>query len=989
MADQKISQLTELTSPLSGDTLPIVNSGETKQISVGNLLSALPMASESTLGGIKVDGTTILIDEGGVISVAGGEQPSYRGFYVGVNRVYGEGEATSVNQMIFSNSTISPTYGNITTDTDDDNFRALNLDGDIVVMLNLYGSSDTEALSLVNLKTVAELFIDNVLYNGETAVTTADTAKTRFENNLSTIIAPVSANLLSDGLFQFLTYNNNFGVVGSTTGGTGNGLSINGITYNMSNDTLGVGSWTNGSGYVTGDTLTILGTNITDANGSPLFSPANDVTVTIAEVNELGNIISFTFTGTLPRPTETWPTNSINDGYNDIYDTGNYINTDISSNVPYFGGVVATGSDSSDYWGVDSEYVVVYDNSVWAIMSFGTSVTSVNYGGGSGFDSSGVKESQSLIGGGGNEVSLGNFVFNGNIMSISDDEGDITIRSSDDLILESRNDDTIIRSDDDVRIEMGYNFTENTYNWAINLRNDGEIEFYNGPEGNQYGKVRPEKVNSINSLSVESVGNVYIKSNGDSSIWTFDTSGGLNLPSGGDIKDSSGNSVLSGSNTHPYFISTDTGSAQNFKVGDNVWLGDNGTSNTLVVNGIQDSGSAFITFGHGTGHIHPYIGHVADEDANVLSVVADTTKISSAVIIGSGSLVAGDPEMLHIYSSGSYNIAYLKGNTETYAQINIQNINNTAGASSDLVLTANNGNEDNHYVNLGINSSGWEYQTSSIGYQNDAYLYNVGQDLYIGSMEPASADHGHVHIFASSSWDNAEINVLSDHKVGFNTGSVTEGFNFEFSGSVKLNSDLKVNGYIQSSGSLILQPDISDSRYVEIYNTGATDIHIKGNTTHTFLGDDTNYVKIDSTAETVTINTTSGTTVNGFVVLANVSSSLDFANDTAAEAGGVPLGGLYRNGNFIMIRMSSSVSYSTYTLGSNQLSESGACQNFIDAPLDFYGDGGIEINVGESLYQNTILSIPAPDGYYSDGSSTYLISGGSGQIGSINPSGCV
>jgi hypothetical protein len=38
-------------------------------------------------------------------------------------------------------------------------------------------------------------------------------------------------------------------------------------------------------------------------------------------------------------------------------------------------------------------------------------------------------------------------------------------------------------------------------------------------------------------------------------------------------------------------------------------------------------------------------------------------------------------------------------------------------------------------------------------------------------------------------------------------------------------------------------------------------------------------------------------------ILARVSSSLNFANDTAAAAGGVPLGGLYRNGNAIQIRL--------------------------------------------------------------------------------------
>jgi hypothetical protein len=38
-------------------------------------------------------------------------------------------------------------------------------------------------------------------------------------------------------------------------------------------------------------------------------------------------------------------------------------------------------------------------------------------------------------------------------------------------------------------------------------------------------------------------------------------------------------------------------------------------------------------------------------------------------------------------------------------------------------------------------------------------------------------------------------------------------------------------------------------------------------------------------------------------VLTQVSQSLNFADDTAAAAGGVPLGGLYRNGNFIAIRI--------------------------------------------------------------------------------------
>ena len=45
------------------------------------------------------------------------------------------------------------------------------------------------------------------------------------------------------------------------------------------------------------------------------------------------------------------------------------------------------------------------------------------------------------------------------------------------------------------------------------------------------------------------------------------------------------------------------------------------------------------------------------------------------------------------------------------------------------------------------------------------------------------------------------------------------------------------------------------------------------------------------------------THTNGYVVLSQVSQSLNFVDDAAAASGGVPLGGLYRNGNFIVIRI--------------------------------------------------------------------------------------
>lgn len=48
---------------------------------------------------------------------------------------------------------------------------------------------------------------------------------------------------------------------------------------------------------------------------------------------------------------------------------------------------------------------------------------------------------------------------------------------------------------------------------------------------------------------------------------------------------------------------------------------------------------------------------------------------------------------------------------------------------------------------------------------------------------------------------------------------------------------------------------------------------------------------------------TGSANINGFMTYPQVSASLNFADDTAAAAGGVPLGGLYRNGNAIQIRL--------------------------------------------------------------------------------------
>ena len=47
------------------------------------------------------------------------------------------------------------------------------------------------------------------------------------------------------------------------------------------------------------------------------------------------------------------------------------------------------------------------------------------------------------------------------------------------------------------------------------------------------------------------------------------------------------------------------------------------------------------------------------------------------------------------------------GDVDSYYQVVVQNLNSGSAASGDFVITADDGTDENYYINIGINSSGW------------------------------------------------------------------------------------------------------------------------------------------------------------------------------------------------------------------------------------------------------------------------------------------
>jgi hypothetical protein len=183
------------------------------------------------------------------------------------------------------------------------------------------------------------------------------------------------------------------------------------------------------------------------------------------------------------------------------------------------------------------------------------------------------------------------------------------------------------------------------------------------------------------------------------------------------------------------------------------------------------NGEEVVTLGGGTGE-----GNISGSQ-NFVPVFNTTSSLATSSIYDSGSFTAigsstpsdpTNPERLLIDAgtTTSYNLISAKGEVNNYLQLNIQNLSSGDTGSSDIVATANNGDETSYYIDMGINGSGYG-SPSGIGGSNDAYLYSRGQDLLIGNASP----NQRVILFNGEgpALDNARIYITANGVVAINT----------------------------------------------------------------------------------------------------------------------------------------------------------------------------------------------------------------------------
>lgn len=160
--------------------------------------------------------------------------------------------------------------------------------------------------------------------------------------------------------------------------------------------------------------------------------------------------------------------------------------------------------------------------------------------------------------------------------------------------------------------------------------------------------------------------------------------------------------------------------------------------------------------------------------------------------IGTSTFSGTNPERLIVDAgtdgSGNYqNVIVGKGNTNSYAQLNIQNGSAGTASSSDVVATANNGNESVNYIDMGINGGG-NTSTGIYGGANTAYLYSTGNDFALGN---ATANKNLLFFTGGTASANERMRINGSGNVGI--GNTSPNSTLSITGSIAV-SYFSTNG---------------------------------------------------------------------------------------------------------------------------------------------------------------------------------------------------
>lgn len=259
------------------------------------------------------------------------------------------------------------------------------------------------------------------------------------------------------------------------------------------------------------------------------------------------------------------------------------------------------------------------------------------------------------------------------------------------------------------------------------------------------------------------------------------------------------------------------------------------------------------------------------------SIISGNGVVSANSLTISGNVILGQALS---FSAPSANLQY-GGTANTYVQMVIQNKSSLTNASTDYVVTADNGNDSAYYGDFGIASSGYLYAGFESILPNDTYLISNGGNLLLNAGSAGKS----VKFVAGGSGTSAIVGQFSNTTLTISPTTISSSTGtgaLVVAGGAGIAGNLNVGGTISgpvSANSLT----VASSSTVSITSTAdvgitAGNLAVIGNitatgniTTSTGAG---NFVNVSTTANSY-IGSTSGT---GFNLLQIRSATYSGAN---------------------------------------------------------------------------------------------------------------
>ena len=252
------------------------------------------------------------------------------------------------------------------------------------------------------------------------------------------------------------------------------------------------------------------------------------------------------------------------------------------------------------------------------------------------------------------------------------------------------------------------------------------------------------------------------------------------------------------------------------------------------------------------------------------------------------------------FDFGALALGEFDGNANTYSQIVMTNGNSGISASADFVITADTGTDTINYLDIGINSSGYNQAAYDIGGALDAYIYSSNSHLSLGTASVKDI------VF------HAGGTTAADRKLTINTVSVA------FANSV----GIVANGSIGTTGQILASngSGLYWSNPSAVFSNGTA---YTWSAIQTFNANSNFTANVNVTGATIAIgNTATGnSTVNttSHAVFANNGGVSNTISTTQITSVGFSAGASSINATANVTSLSAVVNTSTIILASNVL----------------------------------------------------------------------